>query len=133
MEQPQTENEDAGGQSPLTAGLGVSRRNNKPSYRVHNALVRLTRERWICGDDMRDLCCRLSKIAAPGAWGTVMKRAMPGECGVVGMWRGEPPAYIWDTHYKAVCKALFGAKTQEDASIELLILNLTLRSINHDK
>ncbi len=99
-----------------------------PSNRVANALERITKYKWICGDDIKKICERFSIIACDGRRiASVIKAAMAGECKVVGMYQGEPPVYSWHEDYRAVVTALRGKKNRNDASVELLILKFKLR------
>ncbi|WP_025040999.1 hypothetical protein [Nitrosospira briensis] len=104
----------------------------RPVYRVQKALKRLSREKWICGGEINDMCMKLSKLAAPVGWGNVASHAMRYDCVFVGMWNGEPPARRGiDPYYPEMLRALKGRNTKSDASTELLILEIKLRSKNH--
>lgn len=52
--------------------------------------------------------CHLSKKISGGAWGSVARAAGHLECEIVGMIRGEPPAYIFDKDYGDFVRALHG-------------------------
>lgn len=101
-------------------------RSDKPSYRVALALRRLSRDRWLSGEEASDLCFRLSQCASPRSWPNVAKAAMCGECEFIGMYHGEPPTYHFDPNYGDVYRALSGVKRKKDASVELMILNFKL-------
>lgn len=83
---------------------------------------------------MRDICYKLSKCACPGiGWSNVYKFSMPGECEVIGMWRGEPPSYIGDVDYCDMVHALQDMRTKANAKAELAILEVKLRNRRYAK
>jgi hypothetical protein len=94
--------------------------------RVRKAMERLTRNKWMCGEDVKRIGYRLSCCASDVPW-SVMKAVIPGEAEIVGMIHGAPVAYAFETHYREVLKLLWKQKEKLDSSIELSILNILLK------
>ena len=98
----------------------------RPSWRIQRVMARLSRERWIPGEEYWDTVVHLSKKISYDAWGRVARAAGPSECEIVGMIHGEPPAYILDKDYRDFVKALHGKKFSGIAG-EMKIFQLFLR------
>lgn len=81
-------------------------RLDRPSDRVRSAMRRLSRDTWLAPDEVARIGTRLSKTASPVAWAVVQKHAYAGECEVVGMIGGLPPAFVWEDHYRDVLRAV---------------------------
>jgi hypothetical protein len=98
-----------------------------PTDRVVRAMARLSRDRWLSAEEVRDLVCRLSRCVT---WTPMYSwRRIPGECFVIGMLRGEPPAYVGDPKYGAFLKLLCDKKARRyDAHIEISILKLLTKA-----
>lgn len=101
----------------------------RPCDRVRSALNRLSRDRWISGDECRKLVHSLA-CCCSGSPSTVAKAAMAAECEFVGMLRGYPPAFIFEDDYRDFFIALSGLKRDSQAKAELLILKLQLKRMN---
>jgi hypothetical protein len=68
-------------------------------------------------------------LAAGYSYGNVEKAAMPEACRIIGIWNGEPPAYIFEDCYRDFVSHLKDVKSRSNASVELMILNLRMRSM----
>jgi hypothetical protein len=69
-------------------------------------MTRLSRDTWIPPDEVVRIAVRLSKLASPYAWGSVINHIYATECEVVGMIRGRPPAFLFESHYREVREAV---------------------------
>jgi len=96
-----------------------------PASRVHRALARLSRERWLAPAECAELAQTLAACcSANPSW--TAQAALPYCCLAVGMLRGMPPADPFDPDYPKFVAALRGLKPQQSAKAELLILKLQL-------
>lgn len=97
-----------------------------PSWRIRRVMDRLSRERWIPGEEYRETVQHLSqKLSFGGMW-TIYKAALNTTCELLGMFQGSPPAYRWDEDYGDFLRALRHKKFT-GISGELKIFNLYLR------
>lgn len=87
-------------------GIWLSNRKDRPSWRIACVLRRLSRNTWLAPDEVSALGFKLAKLCAPSAWSAVLRAAYRPECEVVGMIRGEPPAYIFEDHFNEVRRAV---------------------------
>lgn len=100
--------------------------------RVRAALKRLSRDRWLSPDEVRKKALALAWYCSGRPHRTV-DYALPAECNVIGMLRGEPPAYRLEDDYMDFFKALHGLKRDSGAKAELIILNLTIKRISNGR
>lgn len=109
----------------MIAKPAKSRHHRRPVDRVRRALTRLSRDRWLSGEEVEAARMALARCcsAVPSS---VAKHACADECTVIGMIRGQPPVYRWDDGYPAFVRSLYGIKTSRKAEVELLILKLVL-------
>ena len=112
--------------------LRTPNRSWRPVLRVRAALTRLSRDKWLSPTDVRNAAIRLALHCSNNPTWTA-DRATPGACHVVGMLKGEPPATPQDPDYKQFLKTLNGAKRDEGAKAELLLLNLTIKRISNGR
>ena len=77
-----------------------------PSVRVAKAMARLSRDKWMSGREVQVAVLKLAKCASPAAAAWVAQSAIPGECTVVGMIQGMPPAFTFEPHYREVLRAV---------------------------
>jgi hypothetical protein len=94
------------------------------SSRVRRALDRLSRDRWLSGQEVCSIGLRLSHCASGNPTWTY-RNARAGECEVIGMLQGRPP--VWRDHprYGEFVDALKDAPPGEKT--ERLILKLALK------
>ena len=90
-------------------------RGDKPSYRARRALNRLSRDRWISGDECRRIL--LGWVGNNSAY-----RAAIAGCEYVGIIGGMPPAFIFDANYKYVWTAVNSGKSDTEIMIRLLTI-----------
>jgi len=90
-------------------------RSDRPSYRARMALNRLSRDRWISGPECKEIVSRW--VGNSSAY----KAAIEG-CEYVGIIRGRPPAYIFESHYRDVYKAVTSGKSDTEIMIKLLTI-----------
>ena len=99
-----------------------------PSVRVRRALERLSRDRWIPGNQVTRIAMILSKCASPGAWRTVMNAALQMESEVVGIINGNPPARRFEPDYGVFVNALY-RKNFSGISGEFKIYSILLKRL----
>lgn len=111
----------------------------RPVVRVGRALQRITRSRWICGDEFEHIARVFLRSACwrnHSSVGIVRAYAFPIECRIVGMYMGRPPASPGDYDYHDFLTFLGRfKKTPDDAKVELWILSRYLKRMakNHGK
>ena len=84
------------------------------STRARLALNRLSRNRWISGDECSGIVRKWVKNA------TSYNAAMRGGIEYVGILRGDPPAFTFEDHYKEVYKITQSGKSDVEIMIKLL-------------
>ena len=77
----------------------------RPSFRVRAALTRLSRDRWLSGEEVGRIA---RSLAARAAWSqhgisSIVRASCADDCFYVGMIDGKPPAYRFESHYRDVC------------------------------
>ncbi len=77
-----------------------------PSVRVGRAMARLSRDKWLSGEEVRRVTLALAMCASPARPHWVAQNAIRGECEHVGMIRGRPPAFVFEQHYGEVLRAV---------------------------
>lgn len=107
-------------------------RSWKAVDRVRAALKRISRDKWLSPQEVCDTAARLA-VHCSGNPTWTADRAVPGECTVIGMLKGEPPAWRWEDDYKTFFKALHGLNRDSGAKAELIILNLTIKRISNGR
>lgn len=98
----------------------------RPIDRVRRALIRVSREKWLHPEDVSRVAMAFAnRYSANPQW--TANSAYAQACSVIGMIRGEPPAYPFEPEYHDYLAALRGLKKTETAAAELLILKLTIK------
>jgi len=97
----------------------------KAIYRVWRALRRISRDRWVSGDEVFSIGIRLARCCS-GRPTVVLQKAIEPECEAIGMIQGFAPAHVSDVDYGRYIDALSGKKPRNDLSIELEILKLLI-------
>lgn len=98
-------------------------RAQPPSWRVGRALWRLSRDRWLAGPEVSRLGLALAACLSdrPAA---VLRGTRVDACVAVGMWRGRPPAYTFEPHYRDVLEAVRKNIGRGAVAVELALLRV---------
>lgn len=99
----------------------------QPAWRVERALKRLSRDRWLSGEEVEQLALSLSRCCSSRPNSTAWAAA-PGPYRSLGMIAGRLPCLPDDPRFPKFQRALFDRKRrgETDMSPEIDILNLTL-------
>lgn len=93
----------------------------RPSDRLHAILARISHDTVILPDDFRKLSVRIAKKICPGYEQNIL-RTVPQECDHVGMIRGKPCCYQWDSeNYLATLKIMRNNKTTKETKLIKLL------------
>ncbi len=104
-------------------------RHQRPSVRVFRALERITREKWISGDEVGRIGQRLAFLACQHQYfWQAYNAAVSSECRIVGMIHGRPPAYVFDDNYRDVLNAVRKLEKNKALLPEIELLK-TVRAI----
>lgn len=96
-------------------------RGSKPIIRIHASMKRLSRDKWLSPEEVMEISTRLSKLCST-SYGNIVKHAFPYECFIVGMIKGEPPAYLFENRYKAVLEAVKKVEHSKTLTPEIELL-----------
>lgn len=91
-------------------------RRDPISLRARSALNRLSRDRWISGKD----CEKIIRNWVTNS--SAYKAVMQGGIEYVGIVRGMPPAFPFESHYKKVYKVANSKKSDAKIMIEFLLI-----------
>lgn len=104
---------------------GRTGRWDRPCDRINSALERLSRDRWVSGDERLELACRFARLVDAGNVTQILRGVVGGELPGPGMIRGKLVAWPHQPGYGALMSKLSRAKKPLQA--ELIILNFILK------